>query len=159
MFSPVAPVPISASQLVPPSNDNNNISNAKLTLKTMSNGVVTSNANNSDVKPSTSSPAAINNNNNSTLNFSLTNNNNNNDSTIAGINAHVTALPIEQIKEIIKDQIDELRDEIMNENFKFKAEILKEFMYIKVSYLNIKKKKKKKIKNFFFFKARNSRII
>ncbi len=90
------------------------------------------------IKETISTNAAINIsralNNTSLLNNSIVNNNNNpNDSTIAGINAHATTLPIEQIKEIIKDSIDELKDEFMNENFKLKAKLLKEFMLIKVS--------------------------
>ena len=37
------------------------------------------------------------------------------------------------MKEIVKDAVDELRDELMNENYKFKAEMLKEFMRTQVS--------------------------
>jgi hypothetical protein len=74
---------------------------------------------------------AINNAANNVLNNSVLNHN---DSTIACINAHAATLPIEQIKEIIKDSIDEMKDEFMSENFKFKSEILKEFMIIKVRF-------------------------
>jgi hypothetical protein len=43
-----------------------------------------------------------------------------------------TLLPIELIREVLKDQIENLRDEMMSENFKFKAEMIKEFMSLKV---------------------------
>lgn len=39
-----------------------------------------------------------------------------------------------QLREIIKDEIDDLRDELMSENFRFKAEMLKEFMQMRVSF-------------------------
>ncbi len=39
---------------------------------------------------------------------------------------------IEQnLKNTLKDVIDEFRDELMNENFKFKAEMIKEFIFLK----------------------------
>ena len=40
---------------------------------------------------------------------------------------------LQTVKEIVKDAVDELRDELMNENYKFKAEMLKEFMRTQVS--------------------------
>ena len=61
--------------------------------------------------------------------------NNNTESTVAGMNGHGVVFQIEQIREIMRDEISELRDEFMNENFKFKAEVLKEFMYLKVRNL------------------------
>ena len=42
-------------------------------------------------------------------------------------------LPLDLIREIIKDQIEDLKDEIMSENFKFKSELIKEFMALKVN--------------------------
>jgi hypothetical protein len=42
-------------------------------------------------------------------------------------------LPIDQIREIIKDTVEDFKDELMSENFKFKAEMFKEFMNLKVS--------------------------
>jgi hypothetical protein len=47
-------------------------------------------------------------------------------------------LPLDLIKEVIKDQIEDLRDELMSENFKFKAEMIKEFMSLKVSFTFLK---------------------
>ena len=41
-------------------------------------------------------------------------------------------LPIKQLEETLKDKIDDFRDELMSENFRFKAEMLKEFMDLKV---------------------------
>lgn len=38
-------------------------------------------------------------------------------------------------KEIVKEIIDEFREEFMSENFKFKSEMLKEFLLLKVSEL------------------------
>ena len=39
----------------------------------------------------------------------------------------------EQIREIVQDSIEDFRDELMSENFRFKAEVLKEFMQLKVN--------------------------
>jgi len=52
-------------------------------------------------------------------------------STVAGIENHAHNLPVEQIKELIKDSIDDLRDDLMSESFRFKAELFKEFMILK----------------------------
>lgn len=41
------------------------------------------------------------------------------------------SLPVDQFREIIKDEIDEFKDELMSENFRFKAEMLKEFMQLR----------------------------
>lgn len=38
---------------------------------------------------------------------------------------------IEKVREVVKDVIDEFRDEMMSENFKFKSEIFKEFMMLR----------------------------
>ena len=37
-----------------------------------------------------------------------------------------------ELREIVKDEIDDFRDELMSENFRFKAEMLKEFMQMRV---------------------------
>jgi len=42
-------------------------------------------------------------------------------------------IPIDQIREIIKDTVEDFKDELMSENFKFKAEMFKEFMNLKVN--------------------------
>jgi hypothetical protein len=41
-------------------------------------------------------------------------------------------LPLDLIREMIKDSTEDLRDELMSESFRFKAEVLKEFMSLKV---------------------------
>lgn len=56
-------------------------------------------------------------------------------STVAGIENHAHNLPVEQIKELIKDSIDDLRDDLMSESFRFKAELFKEFMGLKVNLI------------------------
>ena len=38
---------------------------------------------------------------------------------------------IEKVREVVKDVIDEFRDEMMSENFKFKSEIFKEFIMLR----------------------------
>jgi negative regulator of replication initiation len=38
----------------------------------------------------------------------------------------------EHILEAIRDEIEDFRDELMSENFRFKAEMLKEFMQMRV---------------------------
>lgn len=38
----------------------------------------------------------------------------------------------EHVFEAIRDEIEDFRDELMSENFRFKAEMLKEFMHMKV---------------------------
>lgn len=43
-----------------------------------------------------------------------------------------TLLPLDMIKEIVKDLIDDFRDDLMSECFKFKAEMFKEFIELKV---------------------------
>ena len=42
-------------------------------------------------------------------------------------------ISFEQVKEIVHDSIEDFRDELMSENFRFKAEVLKEFMQLKVN--------------------------
>ena len=49
----------------------------------------------------------------------------------ANIN-QTSMLPMKQLEESLKDKIDDFRDELMSENFRFKAEMLKEFMDLKV---------------------------
>jgi hypothetical protein len=44
-------------------------------------------------------------------------------------------IPIDQIREIIKDTVEDFKDELMSENFKFKAEMFKEFMNLKVNQI------------------------
>jgi hypothetical protein len=48
-------------------------------------------------------------------------------------------LPLDLIREVVKDQIEDLRDEMMSENFKFKAEMIKEFMSLKVFLIKYSK--------------------
>lgn len=45
-------------------------------------------------------------------------------------------MPIDQIREIIKDTVEDFKDELMSENFKFKAEMFKEFMNLKVNQID-----------------------
>lgn len=82
------------------------------------------------------------------------------DSTVnqAGQLNTLNTLQMDQIKEIVKDSIDDLRDELMNEHFKFKMEIFREFDALRVILIKLKIYREKLLNLNFYnsFKARNT---
>jgi len=54
------------------------------------------------------------------------------DTAIVNNTVRSTVYGASELRGIVKDEIDDFRDELMSENFRFKAEMLKEFMQMRV---------------------------